>query len=81
VKPPQDEDEEEEEETVEVAERTISKEVYLGALGVRARQGRKGGSGWRASIEVQFLIGASGRLEVSAYETGKEGSKDVMVVG
>jgi heat shock 70kDa protein 1/2/6/8 len=81
VKPPQDEDEEEEEETVEVAERTISKEVYLGALAVRARQGRKGGSGWRASIEVQFLIGASGRLEVSAYETGKEGSKDVMVVG
>ena len=81
VKPPEDDDEEEEEETVEVAERTISKEVYLGALAVRARQGRKGGSGWRASIEVQFLIGASGKLEVSAYETGKEGAKDVLVVG
>jgi len=83
VKPPKDEDEEEEEEeeTVEVAERTISKEVYLGALVVRARQGRKGGSGWRASIEVQFLIGASGQLQVSAYEKGKEGSKDVLVVG
>jgi molecular chaperone DnaK (HSP70) len=81
VKSPGDEDEEEEEETVEVAERTISKEVYLGALAVRARQGRKRGSGWRASIEVQFLIGASGQLEVSAYETGKEGAKDVLVVG
>lgn len=81
VKPPQDEDEEEEEELVEVAERTISKEVYLGALVVRARQGRKGGSGWRASIEVQFLIGVSGQLEVSAYETGKGGAKDVLVVG
>jgi heat shock protein 1/8 len=83
VKPPKDEDEEEEEEEepVEVAERTISKEVYLGALTVRARQGRKGSSGWRASIEVQFLIGASGQLEVTAYETGNEGSKDVLVVG
>jgi heat shock 70kDa protein 1/2/6/8 len=82
VKPPKDEDEDEEEEDeTEVTERTISKEVYLGALTVRARQGRKGGSGWRASIEVQFLIGASGQLQVSAYETGKEGAKDVMVVG
>ena len=83
VKPPKDEDEEEEEEeeAVEVAERTISKEVYLGALAVRARQGRKSGTGWRGSIEVQFLIGAGGRLEVTAYERGNEGSKDVLVVG
>ena len=87
VKPPKDEDDapesedEEEEEEVEVVERTISKEVYLGALAVRARQGRKRGSGWRASIEVQFLIEASGKLQVSAYETGNEGTKDVIVVG
>lgn len=83
VKPPKDEDEEEEEEeeAVEVTERTISKEVYLGGLAVRAGQGRKSGTGWRASIEVQFLIGANGQLEVRAYETGKEGSKDVLVVG
>jgi len=88
VKPPKEEDEderapesEEEEEEVEVVERTISKEVYLGALAVRARQGRKRGSGWRASIEIQFLIEASGKLQVSAYETGNDGTKDVMVVG
>lgn len=87
VKPPKDEDEapesedEDEEEEVEVAERTISKEVYLGALAVRARQGRKRGSGWRASIEVQFLIEASGKLQVSAYETGNDGTKDVIVLG
>ena len=82
VKPAKDEDgeEEEEDEAVEVAERTISKEVYLGALAIRARQGRKVGSGWRASIEVQFLIEAGGRLQVSGYETGKEGDKDVLVV-
>ena len=86
VKPPKDEDErapeseDEEEEEVEVAERTISKEVYLGALAVRARQGRKQGSGWRTSIEVQFLIEAGGKLEVSAYETGNLGTKDVIVV-
>jgi hypothetical protein len=54
--------------------------VFLGALAVRARQGRKRGSGWRASIEVQFLIEASGKLQVSAYETGNDGTKDVIVV-
>ena len=88
VKPPKEEDEDErapesedEEEEVEVSERTISKEVYLGALAVRARQGRKRGSGWRTSIEVQFLIEASGKLEVSAYERGNLGTKDVIVVG
>jgi molecular chaperone DnaK (HSP70) len=85
VKPPKDEEEdaeseEEEEEVVEVVERTISKEVFLGALAVRARQGRKSGSGWRASIEVQFLIEVGGKLQVSAYETGNEGTKDVIAV-
>jgi heat shock 70kDa protein 1/6/8 len=78
---PEFEEEEEEDEMIEVPSRTISKEVYLGALAVRAREGRKRGAGWRASIEVQFLIEASGKLQVSAYETGKEGAKDVLVVG
>ena len=83
VKPPKDEEEEDEDEDgmVEVAERNISKEAYLGGLAVRAREGRKGDSGWRASIEVQFLIEASGRLQVSAYETGKGAAKDVLVLG
>ena len=88
VKPPKEEDEDErtpdsedeEEKVVEVVERTISKEAYLGALAVRARQGRKRGSGWRASIEVQFLIEASGKVQVSAYEKGNMGTKDVIVV-
>ncbi len=85
VKAPKDEDgseeEEDEDSTVEVAERTISKEVYLGALAIRAQQGQKRGAGWRASIEVQFLVEGTGKLQVSAYERGKEGTKDVLVVG
>jgi molecular chaperone DnaK (HSP70) len=80
VKPPKggddDEEEEEEEEEIEEKEKTISKERYLGALTVRVSQGRKG----KRSIEVQFLIEASGKLQVSAYERGKVESKVVVVV-
>jgi heat shock 70kDa protein 1/2/6/8 len=77
---PASSEEEEEEEEVEMREKTIEKEVYLGALRVRARQGRKRGESWQTSIVVQFLIGADGKLEVSAYEKGKESTKQVVVV-
>src|SRR5258707_9019085 len=42
---PEFEEDEEEDEMIEVPSRTISKEVYLGALAVRAREGRKRGAG------------------------------------
>jgi heat shock 70kDa protein 1/2/6/8 len=67
-------EEEEEEEEVEMREKTIEKEAYLGALKVRARQGRQ------TSIVVQFLIGVQGKLEVSAYERGKDGTKEVQKI-
>jgi molecular chaperone DnaK (HSP70) len=78
VKPPKEddedegyEDEEEEEEEMEVREKTIEKEAYLGALVVRTKLAWKQGERWRTSIVVQFLIGPDGKLEVSAYERGK----------
>jgi len=74
------EEEEEEEEEIEEKERSIAKEAYLGALTVRVKAGRKEGSRWRTSIEVQLLIEASGKLQVSAYERGKDDSKSVLVV-
>jgi heat shock protein 1/8 len=71
VKPPRydDDEEEEEEEEIEVKEKTIEKEVFLGALEVVARQARKVGKRWRTTIEVQFLL--DGKLEVSACEPGQ----------
>ena len=75
VKPPRDEEdeEEEEEEEIEEKEKMMSKEAYLGGLRVRV-------SGVRPSIEVQFLIDSSGRLQVSAYQAGKDETKAVVVV-
>jgi heat shock 70kDa protein 1/2/6/8 len=75
---------EEEEEEIEVREKTIEKETLLGSLAVRARLAWKQGQNWQTSIVVQFLIGQDGKLEVSAYETGKDptqhGEKSVLVV-
>jgi heat shock 70kDa protein 1/2/6/8 len=86
----QDEDDEgyepgsDEEEEIEVREKTIEKETFLGSLAVRARLARKQGENWQTSIVVQFLIGQDGKLEVSAYETSKDptkhGEKSVLVV-
>ena len=79
VKPPkyeEDEEEEEEEEEIEEKEKTIGKEGYLGGLSVRVQEGQKG----RTSIEVQFLISASGKLQVSASQVGKVETKVVLVV-
>ncbi|KAF8264054.1 Hsp70 protein-domain-containing protein [Lactarius quietus] len=82
VKPPKDDDdeyeEEEEEEEIEVKEKTIEKEVFLGGLELVARQARKVGKRWRTSIEVQFLL--DGTLEVSACETGRA-ERSVLTVG
>jgi heat shock protein 1/8 len=82
VKAPKEEDEdereedeeEEEEEEIERKEKTISKEVFLGSLALTA-EGQK-----RTSVEVQFLFEANGKLQVSAYQSGKPDTKSVLVV-
>jgi heat shock 70kDa protein 1/2/6/8 len=75
---------EEDDEEIEMREKTIEKEAFLGSLAVRARLAWKKGENWQTSIVVQFLIGQDGKLEVSAYETGKDptkhGEKTVLVV-
>lgn len=86
VKPPKEEgdepgsEEDEEGEEIEEKEKTIEKSAYLGALTVAVKEARKKGERWRTSIEVQFLIEAGGKLQVSAYEKGKVGTKQVLVV-
>ena len=83
VKVPKEEEEEEEEEEegeVEVKEKTITKEAYLGSLAVGVKGARKQGSRWRTTVEVQFVLEGTSQLQVSAHESGKAGSKMVLVV-
>ncbi|KAI0043341.1 actin-like ATPase domain-containing protein [Auriscalpium vulgare] len=75
VKPPKDEDEEpldedEEEEEIEVKEKTIEKEGYLASVVVETKNAKKQKGRWRTRLEVQFLLGADGSVEVSAWEVG-----------
>ena len=72
-----DEDEEEEEEDeVEVKHRTLSKQVLLGAVEVNANLGiqikgkGKDKGKWFTRVEVQFIVGIDGNLEVDLKEVG-----------
>ena len=83
VKPPKDDDDdeyedEEEEEEIEVKEKTIEKEVFLGGLELVARQARKVGKRWRTSIEVQFLL--DGKLVVSVCEAGQQERNSLEII-
>ncbi|KAI0075721.1 actin-like ATPase domain-containing protein [Panus rudis PR-1116 ss-1] len=68
-----EEEEEEEEEEIEVKEKDVQKENLLTALQLVAKQARKEQQRWRTTLEVQFLVGADGALEVTAWESGTSG--------
>ena len=83
IKPPKVKfDSDKEEEDIEVKEKTIEKESVLGAISLRAQGAAKeGDSGrWKTKIEVQFVVGGDGRLEVSAWEVGRPRAEKVSVV-
>ena len=71
----EDEDEDEEDE-VEVKHRTLSKEVLLGAietnakLGIQIKGKSKDKGKWFTRVEVQFIVGINGNLEVDLKEVG-----------
>jgi molecular chaperone DnaK (HSP70) len=81
VKPPKvvysddegDAEEEEEPEEEEVKHREVRKTGCLGGVQVECKQAEKVEGSWRSSLEVQFVVDAKGKLEVSAYEVGKNG--------
>ena len=71
----EDEDEDEEDE-IEVKHRTLSKEVLLGAietsakLGIQIKGKSKDKGKWFTRVEVQFIVGIDGNLEVDLKEVG-----------
>ena len=75
-----DEEEEEEEEEIEIKHKTVTNPVLLGALEVEALLGIKAkGKGpqagkWTTTVEVQFIVGIDGDLEVDVKEVGKDGA-------
>jgi heat shock protein 1/8 len=78
VKPPkveldEGEEEEEEEEDIEVKEKTVDKERCLGSVCFEAKEAAKDKGRWKTTLEVEFLVGKEGGLEVGAWEVGKNG--------
>ena len=75
-----EEEDEEEEEEVEVKHRKIEKEVLLGVIEVEAllaiKTKGKGKDAGRCFtfVEVQFIVGVDGALDVDVKEVGKDGA-------
>ncbi|KAJ3992348.1 Hsp70 protein-domain-containing protein [Lentinula boryana] len=76
---PDTEDEEEEEEDVEVKHKTITKESLLGAaeaeaaLGIKVKGPSKDAGKWTTTVEATLVVSASGALDLSVNEIGKDG--------
>ncbi|RXW19695.1 hypothetical protein EST38_g6170 [Candolleomyces aberdarensis] len=77
------EDEEQEDEFEEVKHKIISKEILLGALEFEAKLGLqvKGKSElagtWSTTVQVQFIVGIEGELDVEAKEIGGSAEEGV----
>lgn len=85
VKPPKleyEDEEEEEEEDIEVKERVIEKETVLGSLSLVVKHTTKDSKGkWKTKVEVQFLVGIDGVVEVDVWELGHKGEKVSVKLG
>jgi len=77
--PPQsdDDEDEDEEDEMEVKHRTLSKEILLGSietdskLGIQIKGKSKDKGKWVTRVEVQFIVGIGGNLEVDLKEVGE----------
>ncbi|KAJ3837505.1 Hsp70 protein-domain-containing protein [Lentinula raphanica] len=74
-----DDEEDEEEEDVEVKHKTITKESLLGAaeaeaaLGIQVKGPSKDAGKWTTTVQATLVVTASGALELSVAEIGKDG--------
>ncbi|EKM60174.1 uncharacterized protein PHACADRAFT_246016 [Phanerochaete carnosa HHB-10118-sp] len=65
----EDAEEDEEEEEIETKEKTLEKESLLTSLVLDAKKAQKAGGGRsKTKLEVQFMIGESGELSITAFE-------------
>jgi len=83
---PSDDDDDDEPEEEELKHRTITKESCLGfieleaLLGIKAKGKSKDAGKWTTSVEVQFILGIEGDLEVRVHEIGGNGATGTLVV-
>jgi len=75
-----DEDDENEDDETEVKEKALEKENCLASVVLPVKDAKKEKSRRKTTVGVQFLIGDGGVLEVSAWEIGKSGIGDKVVV-
>ncbi|KDR73184.1 hypothetical protein GALMADRAFT_72563 [Galerina marginata CBS 339.88] len=84
---PSDEDDDDEEpEEIEVKHRTVTKETFLGAIDTQAKLGietkgkGKDAGKWFTTVEVQFVVGVHGEVEVQLREKGEGGVVETLDV-
>lgn len=81
-----EDDDEDEPEEEELKHRTITKESLLGSielealLGIKAKGKSKDAGKWTTSVQVQFILGIEGDLEVRVHEIGANGATSTLVV-
>ncbi|KAF7974372.1 hypothetical protein HWV62_12340 [Athelia sp. TMB] len=73
--PVENAEEEEEEDDTEVKEKTVDKEALLGALELEALSAVQEKGRWTTTLELQFVAGADGDLQVSVWEAGNNENK------
>ncbi|KAF8823212.1 hypothetical protein HHX47_DHR10000100 [Lentinula edodes] len=79
VSPSDAEDEDEEEDEEEIKHKTITKETLLGAaeaeavLGIKVKGPSKDAGKWTTTVEATLIVTASGSVDVSVKEIGKDG--------
>jgi len=69
------EDEVEEDEDIEVKEKTVDKEAVLGALSLEAQAAVQEKGRWKTTLQLQFVAGADGDLQILVWETEKSENK------
>ena len=78
-----EDEEEQEEEFEEVKHKIISKEILLGALEFEANlglqvKGKSEAAGtWSTTVQVQFIVGIEGELDVEVKEVGGSAEEGV----
>lgn len=80
IKPPkieldEEEADEEEDEDIEVKEKTVEKEAVLGSISLNTQAAVKKGDRWTTKLELQFVVGLDGAVEVVVWEVGKRSEK------
>ncbi|KAJ8483086.1 hypothetical protein ONZ45_g14724 [Pleurotus djamor] len=93
IKPPKeeysdDEDaEEDEEDEIDVKHKTLTKDALVGVieleakLGIQAKGKGPAAGTWSTTVQVQFIIGEKGSLDVTLKEVGPDGASSNLKIG